>query len=383
MADLTIKSTSKSSAQCSDITLRENQTTRLVFRPTIVENTRNPAAAVKGVFVFQRKGKNDIWADIVESTLTALRKGEGFKLEMHSAEMLSLYSELRALYDIHATSGVPSGEKHYVESNPHIQFLSDLDEHDLHEILNANHSLGTELFIRLLTWTLATEEPTKLVAHLTSINPHHIRDINIAFGLQHLRNVVDTWKNDSLNPDEEVWQKLLSKNSWVLEYLFSWPITVVKGKAYVGGKNIYNAGGHLVDFLLKNSLTSNAALVEIKTPVSELIGKEYRAGIFNVSSELSGSINQVLGYRHSLLTEFQSLTAGQQNLFHAFDPKCVVLIGNSDELNGDSRKRQSFELYRSQFSDVTIITFDELFSRAELQVRLLEQPVDAEKVLPF
>lgn len=383
MKDITIKSTSRSSAECTDIILRETTTTRLVFRPMLVENPHNPDAAVKGLFVFQRKGRNDEWTDIVEANLNTLHKDEGYKLELHSAEMLMLFSELKALYEIHSQSGIPSGEKHYIESNPHLYTLSELDETDLNEILNTDQILGTNLFIKLLKWTLSTETPRDLVCHITSINPNRIQDFNIAFGIQNMRNALESWQNDQTNADEEYWQKLLLSYSWVLEHLFTWPMTIVKGKAFVGGKNIFNTGGHIVDYLIKNTLTSNAALVEIKTPVTPLLGPQYRTGTYNISTELSGSISQILSYQQSLLTDYQSLTSGQQDIFHAFDPKCVVIIGNSAELETEIAKRQAFELFRNHLSDITVITFDELFMKTEQQINLLEKPLVDTTDVPF
>ncbi len=42
-----------------------------------------------------------------------------------------------------------------------------------------------------------------------------------------------------------------------------------------------------------------------------------------------------------------------------------MIIGNySEELNTD-KKRKSFELFRSNLKDVEIVTFDELFKKAE------------------
>lgn len=84
----------------------------------------------------------------------------------------------------------------------------------------------------------------------------------------------------------------------------------MKGKAYVGGKSVLNTGGNIVDFLVKNYLTNNAALVEIKTPGTRLLGRLYRSGVYNPSDELSGSLMQVLNYRSSLQRDFYPLERG-------------------------------------------------------------------------
>ncbi|MFN2576412.1 MAG: hypothetical protein ABR607_01845 [Pyrinomonadaceae bacterium] len=69
------------------------------------------------------------------------------------------------------------------------------------------------------------------------------------------------------------------ENSFVLEQVFSWPCSIVKDKAYVGGKNVTNTGGKIVDFLLKNRLTQNAALIEIKTPTTRFSGQSTEVSI--------------------------------------------------------------------------------------------------------
>ncbi len=98
MEKLTVTSTSKASAECSDFVLRETTTTRLVFRPKLVENPKNPNAAVKGIFIFQRKGQSEDWHDAETVPLTQLKKGEAVKLEIKSIELLHLYDELIGLY---------------------------------------------------------------------------------------------------------------------------------------------------------------------------------------------------------------------------------------------------------------------------------------------
>jgi len=83
---------------------------------------------------------------------------------------------------------------------------------------------------------------------------------------------------------------------------------------------------------------------------------------------------QVLNYKHSLQQEYHSLVGGQPELFDSFEPRCAVVIGDaSRELSSDD-KRKSFELFRNQLVGVTIITYDELFSRAEQLLRVLESP---------
>ena len=70
---LRIRSSSNATANVDDIILRETITTRLVFRPTIVDNKKNQDASVRGIFVYQRKAPNDSWEDHNELTLSNLK----------------------------------------------------------------------------------------------------------------------------------------------------------------------------------------------------------------------------------------------------------------------------------------------------------------------
>ena len=61
----------------------------------------------------------------------------------------------------------------------------------------------------------------------------------------------------------------------------------------------------------------------------------------------------------------------------AFEPTCVVIIGNySREINKSSIKKKSLGLFRSHLKDIEIITYDELFGKVQLLVNLLEGESD-------
>jgi len=195
--------------------------------------------------------------------------------------------------------------------------------------------------------------------------------LNAAIGLHRLREALLTWEANQDSKDEELWQRQLTENSFVLEHVFSWPASIVESKAYVGGKRVMNTGGNLVDFLLRNRLTRSAALIEIKTPGTPLLGQRYRQ-TYNVSSELSGSVMQTLNYRHSLQESYRQIQGDSGDLFDSFDPQCAVIIGHTSQLD-DGQKTKAFELYRHQFPGLAVIPFDELFDKARQLIQLLEQ----------
>ena len=63
METVEIKSTSRQTADCSDILLRDGPLVRLIFRPQLVDNANDPDACLKGRFIYQRKAKKDEWED--------------------------------------------------------------------------------------------------------------------------------------------------------------------------------------------------------------------------------------------------------------------------------------------------------------------------------
>jgi hypothetical protein len=354
----------------------------------LVDNPSIPEAAVKGTFIFQRKGPREQWVDVETIPLSQLKKGDAYKLPIDSSEVLTLYKHLKDLYQVHSESGVPLGDHEFVPVNRQLAEIARMAPGDLGKILAANRAVGSALLARLLAWATHADEPAALVEQLIALSPASLRTLNIAVNLQSLKAAIALWQANQTNADEEFWQRSLTDNSFVLEHVFSWPTTIVRGKAYVGGKSVMNTGGNVIDFLMNNRVTRNAALIEIKTPTTPLLAtREYRSGVYPPSSDLAGTIMQLLNYKHSLQQEYHSLTHGQVNPFDSFDPRCAAVVGNAGRELLNEDKRKSFELFRNQFSGVTIITYDELFSRAEQLIRVLEspraKPSPAAKEAPF
>ena len=90
------------------------------------------------------------------------------------------------------------------------------------------------------------------------------------------------------------------------------------------------------------------------------------------STELSGSVMQVLDYKHSLQEQYLSLTQGQVGLFESFNPQCALILGNAAQELSGADKRKSFELFRHQLPGVSIFTYDELFAKMARLISVLE-----------
>ncbi len=384
MSDLEIRSTSKATAQCSDFIIRETTSTRLIFRPQLIDNSKDPSASVKGVFIYQRKGATQDWIDFPTEPLSCLKSGESYKLSLSSSETLALCKHIERLQRVFACDGIQYGQIEYVRVNQDISKILQIPIDKLRAFLDADKKVGTELLTRLLDWSAAVQNLQEIVGLLVKLGPESLRKLNTAVGIQSLKSAHDLWKQNIGNSDEEFWQKTLTEHSFVLEYVFSWPCSIVKEKAYVGGKSVSNTGGKIVDFLMRNEMTSNAALIEIKTPNTPLLGKEYRQGLNNISPDLSGSVLQILDYKQSLIEHYHTITKGQMELFSAFDPKAVVIIGNTELSLKSPKDKKSFELFRNQFNNVAIISFDELFKKTANLIGVLEnvaEDIDEDDIL--
>jgi len=187
-----------------------------------------------------------------------------------------------------------------------------------------------------------------------------------------VKDALSHWRQHQTNNSEEFWQQALTDRTYVLSQIFAYPVVVIQSKAYVGGKQVSNKGGNVVDFLASVESTEAVVLIEIKTPQTRLLGGEYREGVFPFSGDLSGAVAQVLRYRQSLMQNFHNIMAQHSKPHIMGEPRCIVLAGNADKELTSAVLRENFELQRERLQGITIITYDELFRRLGRVVALLE-----------
>jgi len=185
-------------------------------------------------------------------------------------------------------------------------------------------------------------------------------------GATSLEQALAIWKASRENASEEYWQKLFENCPAVISQMFPRHVIQYGKKAYVGGKSITNSGGSVVDFVYLNPATNNVVLVEIKTPKTRLLGKQYRQNAYAPGDEITGSIAQILNYRDSLVKEYNALSRSDPDSpFTAFSPKCVVIAGNIGAELDSTAKMRSFELFREELRSVELISYDELFDKVQ------------------
>lgn len=371
MKQIQTRATSRRTAIADEIVLRQTDRVRLIFLPTLVSNQRDPLACVRGEFVYQKKLAKEEWISLASHSLGSLKAGEHYKLELKSEELLTLMRTLGPLYRLVRREGVPRGRARFTLVESGLAAFFELGETDLNELFELHKDRATATLLNLVKWLTRSSRRQDAIERFASADIEQLPDLNVIAGLAALKGAISYWEQHRNNANEEFWQEAISDRSFVLSQLFSYPVIVIRQKAYVGGKRITNTGGNIVDFLSKVETTDSTVLIEIKTPQTKLLTTEYRAGAYPLSRELTGAITQILRYRQSLLNEFHSLTAGQPKPLVMGEPKCLVIAGDTSELDHPD-KRESFELMRERLQGVTVVTYDEMFRKLKALMAVLQ-----------
>lgn len=362
-----IQSTSYNTADVSPIILNETEMIRTSFEPVLVDNDKDNKSCVGGKLIHQRKKKNDKNFPTEVISKKDIKTGDILEVRLSTSEVRRLYDGLAELYKLHSDIGyVPLGNNKYTKVNTSlltiIKQLEAVGEFaDLKEIIKC-----INILLKILSKKGNLNNVSEQLGNLS--NTENLSALYDAVNIAKLKQVQTFLENNICNSDEEDWQQFFKDNQWVISQLFSCPTTIFADKAYLGGKNSHNKEGKIVDFLYTNDLSKNVALVEIKTPKTKLLGAEYRANIFATSEDASGGINQLLRYKDTLLKDWKTVFDDGEDIV-AFNPSCILIIGNSQELNNKDKKA-SFELWRSSLNGIMVITFDELKQRIENLIKV-------------
>ncbi len=337
------RSVSANAMIVSDILLRETTMTRLVFRPLIVQNQNNPDANVRGIFMFQKKWKNDSWEDSKDIPLSSLRKWEGVSIELHSEEILLLLENVDNLKQLYAQYWIQRGV-----SNFHIT------DRNITEVLEKLSSFENK-------WIMLDA--------LSKLDPDQLENIESLVSINRFKRANEEMSSNINNGNEKwFWQPLFKREAWILSQIFSAPFVFVDDEFYVWWKRWSNQGWVYTDYLFQNSITRNIAFIEVKTPISELIWKtKYRwkhdtdhNTVYPISDELSGAVNQLLNQKKTFLQKQDSIEEGDK---FTYNTRCILISWNTETLSEWQLK--SFELYRSSLKDIEIITYNELLKKIE------------------
>jgi hypothetical protein len=337
---IAVKSLARGISECEPIVLMESEdkTRRLVFIP-VIHNNPNKDWPVNGTFVYQRKLKSDEWEKITVDgeSLTRLKAGEGYKLELDSHAVGELMGGLLDIEEI--AEQVKKGRT------------------------NTTFVPSTTDMAPILAKLIENSTDEQITAELAKLGQDKAVKINDLILNARIRGALKYWEEHKSDSTEENWQKYFNARQWILSLICPEPIVIMESKMYVGGTNASGSGGKTVDYAFINRNTNNTALVEIKNPCAKLLASEYR-GMYPPSSELAGAVTQVQNYKYQVLKNLPALKE-DYGVFDAVNIPTYVITGNTAELTSDTHKR-SFELYRKTLSGTIVLTFDEVFQRLRL-----------------
>ncbi|WP_146142599.1 Shedu anti-phage system protein SduA domain-containing protein [Paraburkholderia sp. BL18I3N2] len=244
--------------------------------------------------------------------------------------------------------------------------LAEITDLDNLIVLCANHhrTIDFEAELYPIDWLRKVRREHELALLEKLVVPPVPSLVMPSAALHTLEHALEFWRRNSDNHDEQFWHDFFAANPFILALAFSDCNVLYLDKAYVGGKLIDNKGGNLLDFLYRSPITKNVVLIEIKTPQLPLLGGQYRANAFSVSEELSGSIVQVLNYRHELQNNYYSVMRDDLDKVTATAPRCMVLGGNIEQEQMNDTQRRSFELFRGS-QQTHVVTYDELFAKIQ------------------
>lgn len=365
-----VVSRSAMTADATPVVLSSTERFRFRFMPMLVDNQNNPEQSVRGKLLLERKSKNEKYfptdsvAPCEKVTRGSAKNGDWVEIELHSEETYNLFMGLKKLYDLSGCmNGIPFGSARFAQIDSSFSSFLEVIQNDPSAARMIGEPQNFDLIKILLQLITQTSSHESLKNSLSSLANENLQALTTSASLEGLKRVEALMRENLDNGKEEFWQqKVFNENQWVLAQIFSCPCTIYAQKAFVGGKSLDNKGGNVCDFIYRNKMTQNVALIEIKTPCTEIVGKPYRE-TYSMSLDMSGAVNQVLNYRDELQKNFSTLTRDleEADTVRAFSPKCVVVIGKISTLN--AKQQKAFELYRNSFNNLTIITFDELHQK--------------------
>lgn len=184
--------------------------------------------------------------------------------------------------------------------------------------------------------------------------------------------------------EEAVWHHFLKNNKWILG--LSVDMRFIRDffcETKVGVEDTEGRGSPRADLL---GIRDYTVLVEMKTPNTNIFTdtpkSTSRANTWSFSDSFIDGISQCLGQKVSWDSHGEKKIVNpdtneyiDQNLVRTLDTKMFFIIGNrSKEFSESStnvdiiRKRNTFELFRRNNRNIEIITYDELYERADIIV---------------
>lgn len=200
-------------------------------------------------------------------------------------------------------------------------------------------------------------------------------DLNILSGRKEGLRIFKEYLNQQSVITEPQWQIFFKQNSWIfgygLDYRF---LSILQREASVSSVDLDGKNQVKSDYLLADS--NFTVLVELKRPDTPLFEKDKnRSESWRLSKDLTYAVSQILAQKAEW--EIKSQTQqfdenGDSIEQETFDPKTILIVGHKEQFSGSTKtdliKRKTFELFRRNSRNIEILTYDEVFERANFIV---------------
>ena len=150
---------------------------------------------------------------------------------------------------------------------------------------------------------------------------------------------------------ESAWQKWFEDCKWILGSDFA---------KILDDRSIDTES--IADYLMQ-AYDGFVDIVEIKRPSLPFWAANKDHGNYIPSTELVKAITQCANYIHSIEEEANSIKFSERVGAKVIKPRCLLVFGKSDDW--DSEKNEAFRILNASYSNLSIMTYTQLFNRAK------------------
>ncbi len=345
------QSVARGVAEVAPVVIAETATTRTIFEAKIIDGH-----GVDGALKRQKRDENGNWLDLNGVNFRNADPDTVVSIPLKTADVRKLYDSLSKLYAVQNKGILPGSHDYVVAKKDEIIVTNENLAQIIQELIDENHSQEF--------WDTLVENQSDLAMRLAESQIQRNRML-----------VIEQFEQDmqSQGDSEKYWQDFFDRHPWILQSAFAFTVFQLRGETYVGGKNCSGRngqGGVATDFLFQDESTKSFAVVDIKTPNTELMashvyrGKDGSSGsnvVYPVSGHLSGGVIQVRTQVAEAIRSFDAQLGYSFPGLNRVHPHGVLVAGNYANLNEEQKR--SFNHFRRGLFGLTVITFDELLSR--------------------
>lgn len=251
------------------------------------------------------------------------------------------------------------------------EFLSIISNLNLSDATKARISLSN-VNIGALGALLGSSKGAELIRELAETPELH----NDIYAVAAKRKALAEFEQRmGMGVQEKDWQAFFETNQWIFGHGLNY-VSLDRASDTLTARttgNEFDRRGKTADALmLTRAEVSQFVFVEIKKDTTALLrpGDPYRPGCWGVSAEVSNAVTQVQKTTFEFsrdrfrvaMKDSEGADTGQTT--YSIEPRSFLVVGNTEELQGNDDKIACFELYRRNIRAPEILTFDELLYRA-------------------